>query len=587
MKALLVSILFLGGTLNYACSQSSISGKVYNDINGNTAYDAGEELTPIKVWLFNMDAVAPYYRVQPIAEVFTDVSGDYSFPGITAGNYQVRVGVSSLPATLCRAVQDNDSYPNGLTNIYGVNGTSNYNNINFGFAANVTVPGFTSQRSFKWNSSNTFTGGQLSQSYSLPPETVSGTTYYPNMTWGTNKTCSPGGIYGTAQYPSAVSGIILPDNWPGTGKGGIRADDSTFQIMNGGINCYNGGDSDKQVTTIGFSLPVKDVKFSMYDIDHADPQASTGRIDHVKITGYYFGVPVMPVIINPSAAPWNIISGNTVTGFADYPLINYSVAFNSQNEDHGTVNVYFSQSVTSIEIIYQEFAPVLLPGKGINNATPPVSATSESLWSDRLPTTRGIGIGGVDYSIDNAYILPVKLVSFSAREKNCNTELKWTISSAQNLKNFEIEKSKDDGSFIVIGTQAYKSIVSNYSFTDAEGGYGNRYYRLRMVDYDGQSAESAIVSTAKNCNGRNVITIIPNPVVNKTILVYMSGFEKGSYKMVLFNYLDQACATSVVNINESGIAQKNIEMRQLTGFCVLKTFGPDGNLISSKKILLK
>ena len=325
-----------------------------------------------------MAAVAPYYRVQPIVEVYTDASGNYSFTGLVAGNYQVRVGVGSLPATLCRAVQDNDSYPNGFTLISGVDGTSNYSNINFGFAANVPTPGFTSQRSFKWGSTNTFTGGQLSQIYTLPPETVGGTTYYPNMTWRTSRTCTPGGAYGADQYPSAVSCVTLPNNWPGNSKGGVTAGDSTFQIMNGGVNCYNGSDSDKQVTTIEFDIPVKNMKFSVYDIDHSDPQVSTGRIDHVEIKGYYFGTPVMPVITNPSAAPWNTISGNTVTGFADYPLTNYSVPFNSQNEDHSTVKVYFSQSVTSVQIIYQEFAPVMLTGKGINDATPPVSATSES-----------------------------------------------------------------------------------------------------------------------------------------------------------------------------------------------------------------
>lgn len=308
MKLLVLSILCIGIIHTTAWSQSSISGRVYNDVNGNRIFDTGEELNNIKVWLFDLKLVAPFYRVRPIAETFTNSSGAYNFSALLAGTYQVRVGTSTLPTSISNAVQDNDSYANGLTLVSGVNGTSAYPNINFGFAANQTTPTFTSLRSFKWNGLNKFPGGELTKSFSLPEEIVSSRTIYPIITWTTSKTCSPGVGFGNDQFPSANSGSVFSYEWPGNAKGGISTTDSTFQIMNGGVKCYNVGDSDRQVTTIGFSHPVKNVKFSVYDIDHSNPQLNAGNIDHIRITGYHLGIPVMPIIVNHSTTPWNTIS---------------------------------------------------------------------------------------------------------------------------------------------------------------------------------------------------------------------------------------------------------------------------------------
>lgn len=249
--------------------------------------------------------------------------------------------------------------------------------------------------------------------------------------------------------------------------------------------------------------------------------------------------------------------------------------------------MYFSQTVTSVEIIYQEFAPVMLPGKGINDGTPAVSATNEASWSDRLPTTRGIAIGGVDYTIEDAIVLPVKLVSFSGIEKNCNNQLNWTVTEALNLQKFQIEKSNDGRTFTVIGTEVYNGNRNNYTFTDLGGAAGSKYYRLKMIDYDGYSTVSTVLSLTSNCKKRNVVEIIPNPVLGKTVKVYLSGFEQGSYKILVYNTLGQTIGNSTIDVNASGQMQKDIQLAQLVGFAVLKVFRADGIEMSSHKILVK
>lgn len=576
MKPILLFFLLISLVSKTGFSQSSIVGKIYNDINNNLLYDTGEELPGIKVWLFEYSSVAPYYRVQPIIEVFTDGSGDYSFAGLAAGNYQVRVGVSSLPATLCRAVADNDSYPNGLTDLNGVNGTSAYTQVNFGFASNLSTPSFSSARTFKWNTTNTFAGGQLSNSFNLTPEMCNILTYNPVITWTTSKSCAPGVAngFGSEQFPQAGTNGLFGNNWPGNSKGGIDPSDTTFQIDMGGNICYNPVNNDRQTTTISFDNPVKNVKFSIYDIDHADPQRFSGRIDHVTITGYLGSIPVMPVIINPSAAPWNTISGNTVTGFIDYPITTYTAAYNSGNADHATVNVYFQTTITSIVVDYEEYSPFLLLGKGILDGTPPVSANNESFWGNRLPTVRGIGIGSIGYTFDCQYILPLTLLSYNVSENNCFPVLKWSVANSVNFKQFEVERSSDGYVFKPIATIPQQTYNTQYQFTDQLPINGNNYYRLRFRDNDGRNSMGPVAYLNLSCRQQKMISINPNPVTGKSMEMYIQGYNKGNYTIQLFNVNMQKVYLSPVSVSEQGIGHAVVPATWASGiyFLALKDY---------------
>jgi hypothetical protein len=516
-KLIFITLLFCTFFSTLSHGQSSIiSGRVFNDnILTNNSYDAGEELSGITVWLFDLNAVAPYYRVTPINAAVTDGSGAYSFSGVVAGDYQIRVRQSTIPTTITRAVMDNDAYPNGLTIIMGVDGTTAYTNIDFGFAPTAVAPGFTSTQNFQWNASNSFVNQTL-QTYNLATEVYGGNTYYPTITWTTDRTNAPGGTYGTDIYPQAAySGASLGKGFPGNNKGGIHPTDNTFQLMFGGAG-YTNVNNDRQTTTIQFSHPVINTKFSIYDVDHADPQVATGRIDHIKVTGYDGATPVMPVLVNPSSAPWNTVSGNTVYGFADYSLDGYTLAYNSQNEDHGTVNVYFQSSIDKIEIEYEEWAPVLLPGKGINDASIPNTFPGEASWSSRsaptAPTTRGTSISSIDYTFDIFTVLPVSLVNFEATQSGCNATLNWQTSTEQSLDFFGIEYSTDAVNFQLQNTVKAKNISSGSHYQYAVSGSGvKNYYRLKMADKDGKYQFSNIVSIAP-CKKDFTWRVTPNPI---------------------------------------------------------------------------
>ena len=579
--------------LNSFGQTSTISGHVFNDLNNDSLYQSGEGLPNIKVWLFDLKENSIKFRVIPVDSVVTDANGSYTFSNVAASDYQVRVMIASMPPTITRAVVDNDSYPNGLTNVIGVDGSSSYPNINFGFGYTSVAPTFTSNRIFQWNASNTFIN-TTSQTYNLTPETCNGNPFNPTITWKTDRTNTPGGSYGTNTYPqSYYPGAILGVDWPGNLKGGINTLDTTFQLIFGD-NSYTSVNNDRQTTTIIFSHSVDNVKFSIYDIDHADPQRATGRLDHVKVTGYDGLSSVMPVILTPSAAPWNTVSGNTIYGFADYPIWSYTLAYNSQNEDHGTANVYFQNKIDSIVIQYEEWAPVMLPGKGVLDATPAASAPAND-WVDRTapnaPTSRGISIGSINYSFYCNAVMPVTLVNFAALQNGCNSVLQWQTSFEQNLNYFEIEYSTDGSNFKMISSVKAKDIStgSNYQFPVSSSGVAG-YYRLRMTDFDGQYKLSNIVSVDP-CNKNTTFSIAPNPInqgENFGITIYSADNNSRQGIIEVFNangtkILQQSASISlgnnIVSINSSSMA---------AGVYLIRLVDGNNNLIgNSQKIIVR
>lgn len=87
-----------GMYLTSPAGTASIGDKVWNDLNGNGVQDAGEPgMQGVAVTLYNNSGT-------PIDTVYTDINGNYIFPGLAAGNYTV--GFSNLPAGFAFTGQD-------------------------------------------------------------------------------------------------------------------------------------------------------------------------------------------------------------------------------------------------------------------------------------------------------------------------------------------------------------------------------------------------------------------------------------------------------------------------------------------------
>ncbi len=123
---------------------------------------------------------------------------------------------------------------------------------------------------------------------------------------------------------------------------------------------------------------------------------------------------------------------------------------------------------------------------------------------------------------------PVELSVFKGEIIDQSIHLLWETASEQNNEGFEIQRSTDGRNFHKIGwvEGAGNSVQSiNYRFEDRDiKGNETYYYRLKQMDYDGRSENSAVLALVYTTEGAtNIKDFAPNPVTeNHTDLKIVS-----------------------------------------------------------------
>lgn len=147
--------------------------------------------------------------------------------------------------------------------------------------------------------------------------------------------------------------------------------------------------------------------------------------------------------------------------------------------------------------------------------------TSNSIFAG----TRGDGYAG--QSTSSATGLPVALLYFKAHKQPEKVKLTWATATERNAKHFEVQKALE-GAFTTIITEPAQgnSLTQNrYQAFDDEPHEGHNYYRLKEVDYDGQTQLSEVVSVYYQPATNRQITTYPNPA-DRYVNIELSGFEE-------------------------------------------------------------
>ena len=135
--------------------------------------------------------------------------------------------------------------------------------------------------------------------------------------------------------------------------------------------------------------------------------------------------------------------------------------------------------------------------------------------------------------------LPVTLTSISATKLSTSTRVDWSVASESNVVKYYIDRSADGIAFSKIGEVSSRNLIlgGSYQFYDAHPVEGINYYRISAVLLNGHVIESEIAtvnfSTASSAN----IMVYPNPIINQQINLQLSGMEKGTYPVMLYNPL--------------------------------------------------
>lgn len=146
--------------------------------------------------------------------------------------------------------------------------------------------------------------------------------------------------------------------------------------------------------------------------------------------------------------------------------------------------------------------------------------------------------------------LPVSLTDFRASNEQSTSVLSWKTTLETNFKKFLIERSQTGKNWQTVGMVAGQG-SSQYTFTDQFAIFGLNYYRLKMVDKDGRSAYSQIVSVRI----LSEIAIYPNPVTEK--LIFKNVDLDSVQDLRLFN------SSGVLVLKNTKIQSSGVDVRKI------------------------
>jgi hypothetical protein len=112
--------------------------------------------------------------------------------------------------------------------------------------------------------------------------------------------------------------------------------------------------------------------------------------------------------------------------------------------------------------------------------------------------------------------LPLDLISFTGSKQNNAFLLQWETANMSQVKGFEIEKSSDAKTYTLLGFVG-SSNANHYSFRDISAMDLLNYYRLKMMDMNGQYRYSSTLVWRQQ--QPTALSIYPNPVKDELHIV--------------------------------------------------------------------
>jgi len=146
-------------------------------------------------------------------------------------------------------------------------------------------------------------------------------------------------------------------------------------------------------------------------------------------------------------------------------------------------------------------------------------------------------------------VLPVELISFSAKAAETKVLLTWTTASEKNNDRFEVERSADGRTFDYLTTikgAGTTTLARHYQSSDKNPINGINYYRLKQIDFDGTTTYSQIVSVEIKSEK---IELFPNPVVG-TLYLRMSDFTAREVAFQITDLTGRTMLTGETSIND-------------------------------------
>src|SRR5690606_31943832 len=154
--------------------------------------------------------------------------------------------------------------------------------------------------------------------------------------------------------------------------------------------------------------------------------------------------------------------------------------------------------------------------------------SSDLYWELSFPVS---GFSGFFITSDNSP-LSVKLKQISATNVGTRNRVDWTSASEEVGTQYVLERSADGRRFEQIAEVSGVGSGSSYTYWDEQPVYGVNYYRLRIVNIEGESSYSQIVQASVKDASVFSVSAYPNPVKD-VVKVETRGVRTGKAQLIL------------------------------------------------------
>jgi hypothetical protein len=150
-----------------------------------------------------------------------------------------------------------------------------------------------------------------------------------------------------------------------------------------------------------------------------------------------------------------------------------------------------------------------------------------------------------------AFILPVRLASFTGRITNYQAQLEWTTVSEENSSHFIVQASPDGVNWHDAGRIDAQNVSEGSIYTSRISQTSNiMRYRLLMVDRDGKSSYSQVISLTVNGDSKKGLKIFPNPVTTGqgALSIQLYADAGSSARVLIFDAMGVPVINQVVQL---------------------------------------
>ncbi|MDP2176324.1 MAG: T9SS type A sorting domain-containing protein [Bacteroidota bacterium] len=290
------------------------------------------------------------------------------------------------------------------------------------------------------------------------------------------------------------------------------------------------------------------------NITLSDPQNLTSRINGINVT--YNTADIInnnseSLIINGGNLNINLSNPNNSTCTLNSIIYTLNVSLNS-----GSNTLRFTAN-NGTDTMTRVQAETLLDAMQYKNSS--IQGTGEIGYRNFTVIATGTYIsGGITYAllsppaifIANITVpLPVKIARFVGKAVAQTNVLEWDVTEEFNFSHYEIYRSGNGAEYFPLG-KIYATGDFNgfkkYAFVDNNPLASINYYKLKLVDNDGNATWSNSIFVNRNIILTNQVTLFPNPS-HAVINVNLLDIELNSYTVTVQDLQGKVVLTQVVN----------------------------------------